>query len=140
MKTPLFLLLLISLSLFANEASIFAKKLDYFNSYKLALLQAKEENKILMLVVVEDGCSWCKKFEKTTLQIKSIQNATKNFIRVIVDKHDAVPIFFQTSFVPVVFFINPKTQISMLEVIGYHNSKRFLSKIKQNIFLKRRIP
>lgn len=122
-------LICMSMFIFANEASDFAKELGYMNSYKAALQRARREHKTLMLVEVEDGCHWCHKFVRTTLRTQAVTKATNAFVRVIVDRHDRLPMFFQTSFVPVVFFIDPYTQTFMLESIGYHNKKRFLKKI-----------
>lgn len=126
-----FLLALLSLMLYANEASTMAHKLGYLNSYTAALSQAKKENKLLMLVIVEDRCHWCKRFERTTLQQASIQKKTASFVRVIVDKHEKIPLFFQTSFVPVAYFINPKTGEAIVESIGYHDEARFTKKINE---------
>ena len=125
------MLVILSLALYANEASIMARKLGYFDSYNSALLQAKKEHKLLMLVIVEDGCGWCKRFERTTLQLKDIQCQIASFVRVVIDKHEKVPLFFQTSFVPVVYFIDPDTQEPLVESIGYHSPIRFLKKIKE---------
>lgn len=122
-------LICLSMFIFANEASTFAKELGYLNSYRVALKKAREEHKVLMLVEVENGCPWCHKFVRTTLRNQAVKKATRKFIRVIVDRHTKLPVFFKTSFVPIVFFINPDTQTFKVEVIGYHNPKRFLQKI-----------
>ncbi len=127
----LLVMIYLSTFMFAGEASTFAKELGYLNSYATALKKAKKEHKILMLVEIEDGCPWCYKFVNTTLRTKAIKRATQRFVRVIVDRHTKLPIFFQTSFVPIVFFIDPYTQSFIVESIGYHNPKRFLLKISK---------
>jgi hypothetical protein len=125
------LLLILSLALYANEASTFAQQLGYLNSYKTALSKAKKEHKLLMLVIVEDGCGFCERFKRTTLSLKEIQLKTASFVRVIIDKNEKIPLFFQTSFVPVVYFVDPNTLEPLVESIGYHSPARFLKKINE---------
>ncbi|OIP58335.1 MAG: hypothetical protein AUK54_00095 [Helicobacteraceae bacterium CG2_30_36_10] len=59
----------------------------YQREYNTALVQAKKESKVVMLVLVGDYCPWCRKFERKTLQSANIAiNIQKNFVPVIVDK------------------------------------------------------
>jgi thioredoxin-related protein len=103
----------------------------FLHSYDAGLAKAQKEHRLLMLVVVGRECPWCHRFERTTLENKKVKQAVQPFVKVMLLRHDKMPVFFQTSFVPVVFFINPDTQEALVEMIGYHDSKRFLAKVDE---------
>ena len=114
-------------SLYANQASEAAHSLGYVDSYDKGIALAKKEHKIMMLVLVRDGCGWCKKFERETLSKEVIQkDLDKGFIKVMLDKHDEkLTKEFATSIVPFVFFVDPDTQKSVWEVAGFKDPADF---------------
>jgi len=122
MKIFLFLLLTFTFALSA-QIDDFASEVNYSRDYNSALKKAKEQNKLLMLVVVGDYCPWCKKFERKTLNSSLIQGQVKkDFIPVIIDKSKdkgRYPAEFYSKLIPTVFFIDPKTQKHFYESLGY---------------------
>lgn len=119
------LMLFFALSLWANEASEAAKELGYINSYVQGVEKAKKEHKIMLLVVVRDGCRWCKKFEKETLKDPKIKSKLNTFTKVLIDKDDAMPERFYTNFIPTIYFIDPKTEKSIWDFAGFKESAEF---------------
>ena len=114
---------------FSAQLDKFASEVQYSRDYNSALKQAKEQNKLLMLVVVGDYCPWCKKFERKTLNSSLIQGQVeKDFIPVIIDKakdKGNYPPEFYSKLIPTVFFINPKTQKHVYESLGYSKKTVF---------------
>ena len=122
--------MLLALSLYANEASIAAKKLGYINSFDEGIAKAKKEHKMMMLVLVRDGCPWCKRFEHDTLSDSFITDETKNFVNVLIDRNAKMPDYYRTPIVPVVYFVDPNTKESMFETAGYRDVGEFLDDIE----------
>jgi len=129
-----FLLLLTFLS--ADHISDIALSLGYQTKFTTALQKAKNENKLLMMVVVSNYCPWCRKFESTTLQNSNISKAIKkDFIPLLINKDSAVyPQGYKVPGVPSVFFINPTNETTLWRSFGYKTSSEFtktLSTAKQ---------
>ncbi|WP_373034517.1 thioredoxin family protein [Sulfurimonas sp.] len=128
MKILLFILLTFSF-IFSAQIDEFASEVNYSRDYTSALKIAKEQNKLLMLVVVGDYCPWCKKFERKTLSSSLVQGQTKkDFIPIIIDKNrdkGKYPSEFYSRQIPTVFFINPKTQKHIFESLGYSDKTTF---------------
>ncbi|MBU0631787.1 thioredoxin family protein [bacterium] len=122
--------MLLALSLYANEASVAAKKLGYINSFDEGIAKAKKEHKMMMLVLVRDGCPWCKRLENDTLSDSFITDETKNFVNVLIDRNAKMPDYYRTPIVPVVYFVNPNTKESMFETAGYRDVREFLDDIE----------
>ncbi len=123
------ILLFLSLSLFGANVDDFAEEMDFERDYKTALVKAKQENKILMMVLGADYCPWCRKFERKTLNSSLLKSRLQTeVITLVVDKKFDIKTFpkqFRTQFTPKVFFINPKDETIILDTIGY---------IKKNLF------
>lgn len=137
MKILLSLLLTFTFVLSA-QIDEFASELNYSRDYNSALKSAKQQNKLLMLVVVGDYCPWCKKFERKTLNSTLIQaQVKKDFIPLIIDKtkdKGKYPPEFYSKLIPTVFFIDPKTQKHIFESLGY--SKKTTFAIDMDLALK----
>jgi len=124
-------ILLISLficSLFAAEIDNFAKEMNFYRDYDLALAEAKKADKPIMLVIVADYCPWCRKLERRTLESDAIKTRLNEVVSVIMDqKYDAdrFPKMFLTPRKPTVFFINPNTGEHFYESIGYVKKDEF---------------
>jgi len=134
MRNIILLFVLFS-SIWGAKIDDFAQSNNYFRDYNSALIVAKKENKKIMLVMVADFCPWCKKFERKTLNHKDIQKLVqKNFIPVIVDNYRDIknyPQEFKTSALPSVYFIDIKTQKSLVKSTLYVKKSDFLKTIKK---------
>jgi thioredoxin-related protein len=131
----LLLLLLLTLSLFGAKVDEFAKEMGFERDYKTALAKAQKANKPLMMVLGADYCPWCRKFERNTLSSKSIKSELdRDVITLVVDKKydkESFPADFQTQLTPRVFFINPATQKSFYETVGYKKRSEFTQNLKE---------
>lgn len=124
------LLFTLFLSLSAAHIDDFAKEMGYERDYTAALALAKEQNKILMLVVVGDTCPWCRKFERKTL-VQDIVNITvkTDFIPLIIDrKHDEgkYPEIYNAQRIPTVYFIDNSSEKQIYESMGYVKVKDYI--------------
>ena len=131
----LFILLLISFSLFASNVDKFAQEMGFERDYKIALLKSKKENRVLMMVLGADYCPWCRKFEHKTLSSSLIKaHLDKNVVTLVVDKKydvDSFPSQFKTEFTPRVFFINPKDETIISQTTGYVKKMEFMKKLDE---------
>lgn len=138
MKFIFILFTLFSLS-FAAQIDEFASEVSYERDYNKALKMAKEQNKVLMLVLVGDYCPWCKKFERKTLKSQEVRDAVaKNFIPLVVDKYkdkEKYPKEFYAPVIPAVYFIDPKTEKSLLETVAYMKKDEFLENAQDALAL-----
>ncbi|MDY0232677.1 MAG: thioredoxin family protein [Sulfurimonas sp.] len=130
MKILISLILMFTLGLSA-QIDEFASEVNYSRDYAQALQIAKEQNKLIMFVAVGDYCPWCKKFERKTLNSKEIKaRVSGEFVPLIIDRvsdKGKYPEEFYAQVVPTVFFINPKTQKSVFESMGYMKPSDFSS-------------
>ena len=131
----LFILLLISFSLFASNVDKFAQEMGFERDYKIALLKSKKENRVLMMVLGADYCPWCRKFEHKTLSSSLIKaHLDKNVVTLVVDKKydvDSFPSQFKTEFTPRVFFINPKDETIISQTTRYVKKMEFMKKLDE---------
>ena len=125
----LFIFLLLSTLLFGAHIDDFAKDMNFQRDYNTALLKAKKENKVLMMVLSADYCPWCRKFEHRTLNSKLVKpRLDTEIVSLVVDKKFDVNTFpekFKTQYTPRVFFINPKNGDILEERAGYIKKKDF---------------
>ena len=127
----IFILLFGITSLFANEATNLANKLHYFKSYNKALQLSQKEQKLLMLIIVEDGCHWCKKFARTTLSDTTVKQKLQSITKVMLDSYDKVSLTYEPKFFPMIYFINPNTQKVVDTAYGYQKKNGFLMHIQK---------
>lgn len=126
------LITLLALFSFIHAAQIdeFAAEVKYLRNYDMAIKTAKEQNKIVMLVVVADYCPWCKKFERKTLNDSAVMRKTKeSFVGIVIDKYKdkgKYPQEFSAPLIPAVFFINPKDGKSVQETVAYMKPDEFM--------------
>jgi len=117
-------------SVYAAQIDEFASDVSYERDYNKALQMAQEQNKVLMLVLVGDYCPWCKKFERKTLKSQEVRDEiSKNFVPLVIDKYKdkgSYPEEFYAPVIPAVYFIDPKTEKSLLETVAYMKKDEFL--------------
>lgn len=129
MKILLTLLTLFSF-VYAAQIDEFAAEVNYLRNYDLAVKTAKEQKKILMIIVVGDYCPWCKKFERKTLKDSAVMaKVNENFVGIIIDKYKdkgKYPKEYYAPLIPAVFFIDPKDQKSLFETVAYMKPDEFM--------------
>jgi len=125
MKAILLCALLVC-NLMAITAQDAAKILSAQTDLKKACQKARSENKILLLVVVKDKCSWCEKMVHETLNDKSIQYELSDMLTVVVDISEALPDGFEVTNTPAVFFIDAKKKKSVWANVGFVKKGTFL--------------
>lgn len=132
----LFLFIFLLVNLEASSVK-FIEQMKYETSYEKALLKAKEENKILMMIATTKSCPWCRKLERQTLKKDEVDNLIKTkFIPLSVDQDlKNFPSVYEVKVVPTIYFINPKDETVIEKVLGYKNKNEFMD-ILQRIVSK----
>ncbi len=131
MKRVLTLLALLSAFVLASSAPQAAAMLGAENNYTKALKRATDENKIVLMVVVKEHCRWCDRLVERTLSNPDVKSYVRNnYTLLIVDRFDNFPEAFDENFYPAIFFVDPRTQKSLYENIGYVKVNPFLEDLK----------
>ncbi|HQS66714.1 MAG TPA: thioredoxin family protein [Sulfuricurvum sp.] len=129
MKILITLLTLLSF-VYAAQIDEFATEVNYLRNYDMAVQTAKEQKKLLMIVVVGDYCPWCKKFERKTLKDSEVMaKVNENFVGIIIDKYKdkgKYPKEYYAPLIPAVFFIDPKNEKSLFETVAYMKPDEFM--------------
>ncbi len=125
------MILALSLSLMAADATKSAKMLGVYNNYDTALQKAKSENKLMVLVVVWDPCRACDKLVNKTLSNAIVKNKLKDHVTVILDYKDKMPEAFHIKMAPKIFYINQKTEKSVWESMGAVSVETFIDDFKE---------
>jgi thiol-disulfide isomerase/thioredoxin len=107
MKNILLLLLMTSLSLFALGQEIHDFK--YETSYYSALKKAKDNNKVLLLMMAKKGCPNCAYMKDIVFERKEILDfVNANYIVAVLDvNHRNYPKRFISPRAPTFFFLDP---------------------------------
>lgn len=138
MKILIILLTMLTL-VFSAQIDEFASEVKYLRDYKSAIETAKKQNKLVMLVLVGDYCPWCKKFERKTLKSAEVMaKAKENFVSLVIDKYkdkEKYPQEFFSPLIPAVFFINAKTEKSVLETVAYMKPEEFMESMDDALCL-----
>ena len=129
MKILITLLTMFSL-FYAAQIDEFASEVGYLRDYNTAIKTAKEQNKMVMVVVVGDYCPWCKKFERKTLKSSEVKaQVNKEFVAVVIDKYKDkgnYPKEFYAPLIPAVYFVDPSNGKSLLETVAYMKKAEYL--------------
>jgi thioredoxin-related protein len=80
---------------------------------KDALLEARKNQKPVMVYVKSDSCTYCDKMKDKTLNDATVQENVKGFIFVTADKNEqeAKQYLPATRYTPTVYFISPKFKV-----------------------------
>ena len=139
-KTILFMTISILFISCGNQKEVPKTTLQkYGNSYGIpwkkdlnsAFKKAKEEHKLVMVMAVSEGCSWCEKMKKNTLSNKKVAKKLENYLLVMADREtkserEQLPPF---EHVPIVFFMTHEKE-SLDNLRGYFDAEDFLEYIK----------
>ena len=101
------------LSIILLSLSLFGADLDWSHNYKKGLEDAKKEHKLVYVFITSDKCKWCRKFEKTTLQDKTVtKRLYSEFVTIHLSRdRDTIPKEFETSPVPRHYFTDTQGNI-----------------------------
>ena len=140
MQGDLLKLFLISLlfvgTLFATDAKEAAEKLGVENNFAKAMEKARSDKKMLVMVIVKEGCRWCDKMVYKTLEEPDVKKALKNYVTLIIDKDDAYPKDFKENFFPSIFYIDYNSQKSVYGNVGYVGKKCFLNDLRESLEIR----
>ena len=132
MRTLLALFLL-ALSLMAANAQLAAKKLQFLNDYAQAITEGKETDKIVVLFIVKEPCSYCDTFVATTLASLNVQQRLQKFTPVIVDINDVYPKGYRPAMTPSTIFIDARSEDLVWESVGALKEKNFLTNLDEAV-------
>ena len=132
MKLFLISLLFIG-TLFATDAKEAAQKLGVENHFATAVKKAKTEKKMLVMVVVKEGCRWCDKLVYRTLEEPEVKEALNDYVTLIIDKDDTYPKDFKENFFPSIFYVDYASGKSVYENVGYVGKKCFLNDLRESL-------
>ncbi len=126
MKSVLMFLLLCT-SVMAVTAGEAAWLLDAETTLSKAMQKAKQEHKkMVLLVVVRDGCDWCEKMVHQTLRSEKITKALSDTVVVVVDLNTPLPKGIYAAVTPTMFFIDAGSGKAVHKSVGYDDPGGFL--------------
>jgi thioredoxin-related protein len=128
----LFLFLALTALVFAQTYQEFAQGNGYELDYKTAISKAKSQNKELMLLLVTNYCPWCKKYEQLTLSNKEINaKIHSKYVPLIINREERnFPAQFDSTTVPITYFVNPKNEKIVESVRGYQTKDELKALLK----------
>ena len=134
----LFILLFACSTMMAITAEDAAWVLNAKTSLSKALQKAKKtQKKMVLLVVVKDGCNWCEMMVHKTLSSKNIKEALSDSVLAVVDLSTPLPKGMHAELTPTMFFLDAKTGNVVQKNIGYDDPGGFLIDI---ISAKEKLP
>ena len=122
MRKIVLTLLFLSMSIFAEE----------WLDYNETLAKAKDENKIVVLMLSQEGCPACEYMRNMMIENNKIsKELNKDFVVVELDIHeDKIPSKFKYFATPTFYFTDKSGKI--LDVVyGRLKSKAFMTKLKE---------
>ena len=132
MKILLVTLLLVT-ALFSENAKEAAAFLGAENTYSTAIEKAKNENKVVVMVIVKEHCRWCERLVKRTLADEKVKKPLEDFVMLVVDRNDIYPNQFKEDIFPSVFYIDPKSEKSVYSNVGFVGTKCFLNDLNTSL-------
>ncbi len=138
MKIILLLMTMLTF-MFAAQIDEFASEVNYLRDYNMALKTAKEQHKMVMVVVVGDYCPWCKKFERKTLKSSEVKaQVDENFIPVVIDKYKdkgKYPEAYYAPLIPAVYFVDPSNEKVLLTTVAYMKKGEYMENMDDALSL-----
>ena len=117
-------LLLFTLMMFTR---LFAD-IDWQKDLSAAFAKARQEHKIVMVMVEGEHCKWCKKMRYRTLGDESVEQKLENYvnIRVMEEDEKAVSTLPKIDGVPTIFFMDGDKKV-IQKLVGYYDVDDFMS-------------
>ena len=129
----LFTLMIMVLGVFAADAEESAMLLDYESSYEVAVAKAKKENKMVLMVIVQDPCPYCDRLVKKTLDTPCVQKRMKHYVPLIVDKYTTFPKQFKPPFIPMSYVIDPNSEEVTFKIVGALSPNEYIHNLETEI-------
>jgi thioredoxin-related protein len=109
------------LLIFLVVASTFLFGLDAEHNYNQAAQKAKAQNKLILLVVTQNNCTWCEKLKSQTLENQKIsQILKKEYIVVVINKDkEALPNGITVKVAPASFLLSQNSKVLTKPLIGF---------------------
>lgn len=106
-----------------------AQEIHFAKDYETAVVQAKKENKLVMVLITTETCKWCRKLEATTLKDPAvIARINAEFVPVHVTRNkDSYPEYLSAQVVPKSYFLYPDGSLVMRGTMGYWIAEDYLS-------------
>jgi thioredoxin-related protein len=120
--------LLFVCQLFAITAKDAAWVLDAQPSLQKALKRAEAEHKkMVVLVVVKDGCGWCEKMVHETLSDKSVrQKLSDDAVVAVIDLYSPQAEKLGAMYTPTIYFWDVKGNKPVQTSLGFEKAGAFL--------------
>ena len=121
--------------IFCTVSIMYANHIQWNGKYDEALKQAKNENKILMVLLIKNNCKKCQNIVKDIFMNKPyINDLNQNLISVIVNidnKHSfPIEMYWSNSY-PTLFFVDSQNETFICEPL-YDISSKNIQNILQN--------
>ncbi len=132
MKKIVLILMMSFVSLFALGEEI--HNFHYERSYYTALKKAKEQDKVLLIMIEKHGCPNCAYMKDIVFEREKVLNyLNNNFVTLILDIHGRYyPKRFISNRAPTFFFINPKDESELREKkVGGSRPWKFLEELTE---------
>ena len=106
--------------------------IEWVKDLPTAFQKAKIEHKIVLVMVVSQGCRWCIKMEKETLANSKVKKKLQKYILVMADREtpsekEQLPPF---KHVPILFFLNENRE-ELDNLRGYFSAEDFLDYLNE---------
>ncbi len=114
--------------LFAITAKDAAWVLDAQTSLQKAVKKAEAEHKkMVVLVVVKDGCGWCEKMVHETLSDKKVrQKLSDDAVMAVIDLYSPQAKKLGAEYTPMVYFWDVKRHKPVHTLLGFEKAGTFL--------------
>ncbi len=132
MNKIVLILLISTLSLFALGEEIHNFK--YERSYYMAKKHAKEQHKILLIMIYKDGCPNCNYMKNIVFEREKVLNyMNENYVALLLNSKDRYyPKRFISPRSPTFFFLNPYTEKELRErKVGGSRPEKFLQELTE---------
>lgn len=129
MKVYILFILLIH-NLMAISVKEAATTLNAQTDISYAFKKAQKENKkLILLLIIKDGCHWCELMVNETMKNNSIKNALTDAIIVINNINSKLAKNLKAEHTPTMYFIDAKSKKILYEEVGFAKSGSFLISI-----------
>ena len=102
-------------------ALLYSKSLSWRGNYDKALAEARDSDKILLVLLVKNGCKRCNEVLKKVFTDKPyIKSLNQKVVAVLINKEykSSYPIeMYYTTVYPTLFFVNPQNETFIKEPI-----------------------